>query len=151
MLVDGSVIANVPVETMHGLKRGPNVVVSFEAAEGQRYSVDYAALPKRSELIWRALNPISAQKLPPAPSAATVLVRSLMANRGHFEEHLTSEDWLIVPPTPADMGALDWRRHSELMASAYTFTRSAIEARGRPIFPQPADENRSSTPAKLTV
>ena len=151
MLVDGSVIANVPVETMHGLKRGPNVVVSFEAAEGQRFPVDYATLPKRSELIWRALNPMSAQTLPRAPSAATVLVRSLMANRGHFEQWLTPEDWLLVPPTPADMGALDWRRHSELMASAYDYARSAIETRGPSLFPQPADEDRCSAPAKLTV
>ncbi|AGK58939.1 cyclic nucleotide-binding protein [Hyphomicrobium denitrificans 1NES1] len=135
MLVDGSVIANVPVDTMHRLKRGPNVVVSFEAGDCQRFPVDYAALPERRKLIWQTLNPMAAQNRTHAPSAATVLVRSLMANRGHFERHLTAEDWLLVPPTPRDMGALDWRRHSELMESAYAYTRTAIEARGLPIFP----------------
>jgi NTE family protein len=131
MLVDGSVISNVPVETMHSLKRGPNIVVSFQAGEGQKFSVDYSTLPRRRELVWRALNPFTSHALPAAPSAATVLVRSLMANRGHFERHLQADDWLLVPPTPAEMGALDWRRHSEIMDAAYQHTRSEIDRRGR--------------------
>lgn len=134
MLVDGSVIANVPIDTMHHLKRGPNVVVSFEAGDRQRFAVDYASLPKRRELIWQALNPRSARSMRHVPSAATVLVRSLMANRGHFERYLTEDDWLLVPPTPPGMGALDWRRHSELMNAAYRYTRDAIERRGQPLF-----------------
>jgi NTE family protein len=133
MLVDGSVIANVPIETMHSLKRGPNVVVSFQTAQSERFSVDYNALPKRRELIWRALNPISGDALPAAPSAATVLVRSLMANRSHFQRHVTPDDWLLVPPTPPEMGALDWRRHSELMQTAYVYTLSAIRERATPL------------------
>lgn len=134
MLVDGSVIANVPIDTMHRLKRGPNVVVSFDTGGRQHYPVDYASLPKRRELIWQTLNPLAARKIPHAPSAATVLVRSLMANRGHFERHLTAEDWLLVPPTPPGMGALDWKRHSELMNSAYAYARSAMKTRGWPLF-----------------
>jgi NTE family protein len=129
MLVDGSVIANVPIETMHSLKRGPNIVVSFQTAEKQRFTVDYATLPRRKDLIWLALNPLSARELPSAPTAATVLIRSLMANRSHFERHLQPDDWLLIPPTPPEMGALDWRRHSELMEAAYRYTRDAIAAR----------------------
>lgn len=135
MLVDGSVIANVPIDTMHSLKRGPNVVVSFQADATQRFDVDYSALPKRRELIWQALNPKAVRNHSEAPSAASVLVRSLMANRSHFERHLTENDWLLVPPTPPGMGALDWKRHSELMEMAYRYTWSAIEMRGRPLFP----------------
>lgn len=129
MLVDGSVIANVPIETMHSIKRGPNVVVTFNAPHGQRFAVDYASLPKRSELIWRTFSPLSGHALPKAPSAATVLVRSLMANRSNFERSLLPSDWLLVPPTPPNMGALDWRRHTELMEAAYVFTRAELEAR----------------------
>jgi len=134
MLVDGSVIANVPIDTMHRLKRGPNIVVSFETGDRQSFPVDYASLPKRRELIWQSLNPLAARKLLQAPSAATVLVRSLMANRNHFERHLTADDWLLVPPTPPGMGALDWKRHSELVELAYIYTRTSIETRGQPVF-----------------
>lgn len=129
MLVDGSVISNVPIATMHRLKHGPNVVVSFQAGGRQSYDVDYAALPGRRDLLWRALNPLARRTLPPAPSAATVLVRSLMADRDHFERHLSPDDWLLVPPTPAELGALDWRRHTEIMNTAYQHTRAAIERR----------------------
>ncbi len=131
MLVDGSVISNVPIETMHGLKRGPNVVVSFQAGEGQKFSVDYAALPGRRDLIWQTLNPLSSRTPPTAPSAATVLIRSLMANRGHFERYLEPGDWLLVPPTPPEMGALDWRRHTEIMEAAYNHTQTEIASSGR--------------------
>ena len=71
MLVDGSVIANVPIDTMHRLKRGPNVVVSFDTGDRQQFPVDYASLPKRRELIWQLLNPRSTGRTPHAPSAAT--------------------------------------------------------------------------------
>ena len=129
MLVDGSVIANVPIAAMHGIKTGPNVVVSFNPRDAERFDIDYDALPARGELIWQSLNPFGHRTLPKAPSAGTVLVRSLMANRAHFEKHLEKDDWLLLPPTPADMGALDWRRHSELAASAYNFTVAEIDAR----------------------
>jgi len=134
MLVDGSVIANVPIATMHALKSGPNVVVSFETGQNRRFPVDYAALPKRRELLWRMFNPRAAPASA-APSAATVLVRSLMANRDHFERHLTADDWLLVPPTPPGIGALDWRRHTELMETAYLHTKQEIAARGLLLFP----------------
>lgn len=129
MLVDGSVIANVPIETMHALKRGPNIVVSFRAPESQTFTVDYAALPARRDLVWRTLNPLRRGDLPRAPSAATVLVRSLMANRTHFERHMEPSDLLFVPPTPADMGALDWRQHSTLVDTACRYAREEITRR----------------------
>ena len=121
MLVDGSVLSNVPVEIMHALKGGPNVVVSFNAPQGERFDVSYGDLPARGELLRRSLNPFKRAALPRAPSAVTVLIRSLMANRDHFERLLEPSDWLLMPPVPMDMGALDWRRHSEIMESAYRY------------------------------
>jgi NTE family protein len=129
MLVDGSVISNVPVDVMHQIKAGPNVVVAFNAPAGERFNVAYETLPGRNTLAWHALNPFSKTKLPDAPSAATVLVRSLMANRSHFERQLKPDDWLLMPPVPMDMGALDWRGHSNLVEVAYRYTLAAIAAR----------------------
>lgn len=129
MLVDGSVASNVPADIMRTIKTGPNVVVTFDPPAGERFNVDYAALPERRELALKMLTPWGRASLPAAPSAATVLVRSLMANRNHFERHIEPGDWLLMPPTPAGMGALDWRRHSDLMEAAYGYALSEISRR----------------------
>jgi NTE family protein len=126
MLVDGSVVSNVPVDVMHKLKTGPNVVVAFNPPTGERFNVTYDTLPGRRALMWHSVNPFSQTQLPDAPSAATVLIRSLMANGEHFERQLTDTDWLLMPPVPKDMGALDWSRHSELMEQAYRYTLGEI-------------------------
>lgn len=129
MLVDGSVISNVPIDVMHRIKSGPNVVVTFSEPKGDRFAIDYATLPARNELVWKSLNPWGRDDLPDAPSAATVLIRCLMANRNHFERHLEAGDWLLMPPTPPEMGALDWRRHSELVEAAYRYALAEIARR----------------------
>ena len=132
MLVDGSVVSNVPIDVMHDLKTGPNVVVAFNPPAGERFDVAYDALPARGALIWHAVNPFSTAVMPDAPSAGTVLVRSLMANRSHFERQLQKDDWLLMPPVPMDMGALDWRRHSELVETAYRYTLAEIARKATP-------------------
>ena len=126
MLVDGSVVSNVPIDVMHQMKSGPNVVVCFNPPAGERFDIAYNRLPARNAQVWHALNPFSRAEFPNAPSAATVLVRSLMGNRGHFERQLHDGDWLLMPPMPMDMGALDWRRHSELVELAYRYTLKEI-------------------------
>jgi len=119
MLVDGCLLDNVPIQTMHQLKSGPNVVVSFHIPELERFDVDYATLPSRAELIQMTLNPFTRHKLPEAPGLTTVLMRSLMANRQDFNRQLKPDDLLFVPPIPDDMGILDWNRHTELVENAY--------------------------------
>lgn len=119
MLVDGCLLDNVPVRTMNELKTGPNVVISFHIPELQRFDVDYASLPSRTELIAMSLNPLARGRLPEAPGLTTVLMRSLMANRDDFNRQLGPEDVLLVPPIPANMGILDWHRHTELFERAY--------------------------------
>jgi NTE family protein len=119
MLVDGCLLDNLPITTMHTLKSGPNVVVSFEIPELERFDVKYASLPSRAELIRMSINPLTRGKLPDAPGLTTVLMRSLMAGRDDFLRQMKQDDVLFVPPIPADMGILDWHRHAELVRNAY--------------------------------
>ncbi|MFA5898550.1 MAG: patatin-like phospholipase family protein [Hyphomicrobium sp.] len=119
MLVDGCLLDNVPVRTIHRLKGGPNLVVSFHIPELERFEVNYSTLPSRAELIRMSINPLTRGKLPEAPGLTMVLMRSLMANRNDFQHHLKSDDVLLVPPIPADMSILDWTRHAELVRNAY--------------------------------
>lgn len=122
MLVDGALLDNVPVRVMHELKSGPNVVVSFAMPHLERFDVNYDDLPDRANLIKAMINPFARGSLPPAPGVATVLMRSLMANRHGFEQHLADDDLLLVPPIPAEMGLLHWHRHTDLMDLAYQWT-----------------------------
>jgi len=128
MLVDGCLLDNVPIRTMHEIKSGPNVVVSFHIPELQRFEVDYDQLPSRAELIGMSLNPLTRGRLPDAPGLTTVLMRSLMANRHDFNRQLKPADLLLVPPIPDDMGILDWSRHAELFENAYHW---GLEEMGR--------------------
>ena len=122
MLVDGCLLDNVPIRVMHDLKSGPNVVVSFEMPVLERFDVDYETLPSRGELLRWAFDPRKRGLLPAAPGLTTVLMRSLMANRHDFSRNLGAEDLLLVPPLPADMGLLDWTRHTELVRGSYAWS-----------------------------
>jgi NTE family protein len=126
MLVDGALVENVPVRAMREQKAGPNIVIAFEAPQLERFSVDYQSLPSRGSLVRRLILPLGAEPLPDAPSLGSVLMRSLLANRQGFERHLTSEDLLLVPPLPSDMGILDWARHGELLGAAYRWGLAAV-------------------------
>ena len=137
MLVDGCLLDNVPIRSMHEMKGGPNIVVSFEVPQLERFTVDYQTLPSRKDLVRRALVPFRRVPLPNAPGLGSVLMRSLMVNRQDFERHMTPRDLLMVPPLPRDMGILEWNRHTELMESAYRWAITEIprlQAEGHPAF-----------------
>lgn len=126
MLVDGCLLDNVPIRVMHELKSGPNVVMSFEVPDLERFDVRYDALPSRGELMREAVGLIRRRSGPKAPHVGTVLLRSLMANRKDFKRHLGGEDLLLVPPLPQGMGILDWHRHGELAEATYHWASGEI-------------------------
>lgn len=128
MLVDGSLIDNVPVAAMHDLKTGPNIVIAFEPRGVERFDIAYDSLPSRSELVRLAMTPWGRERLPGAPGLASVLMRSLMANRHAFHESLTGDDLLLLPPTPSGIGFLDWHRHRELFEEGYRWGRARLPA-----------------------
>ena len=53
-----------------------------------------------------------------------------MTNRQDFKRHLTRDDLVLVPPVPADMGLLDWHRHTELMETACSWAREELTRLG---------------------
>ncbi|MGC2411039.1 MAG: cyclic nucleotide-binding and patatin-like phospholipase domain-containing protein [Methyloceanibacter sp.] len=135
MLVDGSLLDNVPVRSMRRLKSGPNVVVNLRSEDIRSGTVDYAALPSRGRMLRQLLNPF-ARRLPRAPGVATVLLRSLMVHRERLSDTLNAEDLLVAPPLPEDVNVMDWHRHAELTARAYDHTAKLIEglrAAGHPL------------------
>ncbi len=137
MLVDGCLTDNVPINAMHAVKSGPNIVVDFNVPDAGAVCQPGAHLPSRRELLWASLTKSRRQQLPHFPSPAAVLLRSLMLNRSKVQAALGPADVLLEPAMPADMNHLDWHRHAQLRREAYAFATAELEklaSAGHPIF-----------------
>jgi NTE family protein len=128
MLVDGCLIDNVPLASMHQLKSGPNLVVHFGEPAAEMFDVDYAALPGRLELIAAMLMPFRKKLLPAAPSAVNVLWRSLVAHQRYDTLPTAALDAVMRPPLPIEVDVTDFDRHTEIFLASYLWARETIAA-----------------------
>jgi NTE family protein len=126
MLVDGCLIDNVPLTSMHQLKSGPNLVVHFGEPAAEMFDVDYAALPGRLELIAAMLTPFRKKLLPAAPSAVNVLWRSLVAHQRYDTLPVGPFDTVMRPPPPVGIDVTDFDRHTEIFEASYLWAKEAI-------------------------
>ncbi|MET0674283.1 MAG: hypothetical protein ABW175_00650, partial [Bradyrhizobium sp.] len=128
MLVDGCLIDNVPLASMHQLKSGPNLVVHFGEPAAELFDVDYASLPGRLELIAALMTPFRRKLLPAAPSAVNVLWRSLVAHQRYDMLPVGPFDTVMRPPTPLGIDVTDFDRHAEIFETSYDWAKGAIAA-----------------------
>src|SRR3954452_14553014 len=128
MLVDGCLIDNVPLEPMHQLKSGPNLVVHFGEPAIEKFDVDYAALPGRLELAAAMLVPFRKKLLPPAPSAVNVLWRSLVAHQRYDTLPAAPLDYVMRPPIPPGVRVTEFERHTEIFDVSYAWAQTRIAA-----------------------
>ena len=121
ILVDGGVLDNVPVKVMHGLKAGPNIVVSLgDPNEIWRTKALYGDIRGR----WRLLRDVIFRRKRDAdfPSIVEIMSRSMVvASRMASKEMLGEQDILVNPPIIPNMQILDWHLGRELaeMAAEY--------------------------------
>ncbi len=121
ILVDGGVLDNVPVKVMHGLKAGPNIVVSLgDPHEIWRTDVQYDDIRGR----WGLLKDVILRRKRDSefPSIVEVMSRSMVvASRMASKEMLGGQDILVNPPIIPNMQILDWQLGRELaeMAADY--------------------------------
>ncbi|MCA6119882.1 patatin-like phospholipase family protein [Bradyrhizobium sp. WSM 1738] len=128
MLVDGCLIDNVPLASMHQLKSGPNLIVHFGEPAAEMFDVDYESLPGRLELIAAMLTPFRKKLLPEAPSAVNVLWRSLVAHQRYDTLPTGPFDTVMRPPLPLDIDVTDFDRHTEIFEASYAWAKEAIVA-----------------------
>lgn len=126
MLVDGSIMNNLPLEQMKELKIGPNVVVNLGSSGPQKHYIDYDRIPGATELAVALLNPFGRARLPQVPSMFQVIVASMLAHRSQ-DIAVDEEDVLVCPQVSNPIGFMDWSRHSELFSDAYDWTSRWIE------------------------
>jgi len=126
ILVDGSLLDNVPVRQMLKLKTGPNVVINFDPPEIRVSGIDYDSLPSRRQLVQSKLLPFLSPPLPQAPGPGNIITRSLAVNRTDFRQFMTSDDLLFEPPIPSDISIMDWQHHSRLKDLAQKYGKAEI-------------------------
>ena len=124
-LVDGSILDNVPLDAMKSLKNGPNIVVNFTDPLPANFEDDYDDLPGRGDLLMHHMFPFGDRKLPKLPTLSTTIIRSMMASQKKLT-NVSELDLVLQPPLPVDMSVMDWRRHSELVASAHDFAKAEL-------------------------
>ncbi|NRD90407.1 hypothetical protein C8024_14470 [Sphingopyxis sp. BSNA05] len=121
ILVDGGVLDNVPVRIMHGLKAGPNMVVSLgDPNEVWRTEAHYDDIRGRWSLLRDVI--LRRKQTVQFPSIVEIMSRSMVvASRMASKEMLGEQDILVNPPIIADMQILDWHLGRELaeMAAEY--------------------------------
>lgn len=121
ILVDGGVLDNVPVKVMHGLKAGPNIVVSLgDPHEIWRTDVLYDDIRGR----WSLLRDVILRRKRDVefPSIVEIMSRSMVvASRMASKEMLGDQDILVNPPIIPNMQILDWHMGRELAELAANY------------------------------
>ncbi|MEH6790029.1 cyclic nucleotide-binding and patatin-like phospholipase domain-containing protein [Parasphingorhabdus sp.] len=118
ILVDGGVLDNVPVKVMHGIKAGPNIVVSLgDPNEVWRTKAHYDDIRGRWSLLRDVL--LRRKQKTAFPSIVEIMSRSMVvASRMASKEMLNDQDILVNPPIIPGMQILDWHHGRELAAMA---------------------------------
>ena len=128
MLVDGSVIDNIPLRSMKAIKAGPNLVVHFGTrAMQQRFAVDYASIPGRWGLFRQMLTPSGRRKLPNLPNPVSVLQRCLSMHQTPDSLPLGPLDLVLTVPVFPGANFMDFDRHTEVFAAAYRWCHQQID------------------------
>lgn len=126
MLVDGGVMDNAPLASLKEIKHGPNLVVHFGRTGLQRFDCRYEDIPARRELLTALLNPFARRRLPRAPGATNVLMRSLMAHQ-RYELPVGPHDLVLRPPPFPGSAFLDFDRHTEVFRAAREWAHRTLE------------------------
>jgi NTE family protein len=127
MLVDGGVVANIPLAPMKTLKGGPNLIVHFGVAPAQRYTVKYESIPGRRQLISRMLNPFAREKLPDVPGSVSILRRCFGIHQNPDLLPIEPLDLVLAPPPFPGSSFIDFDRHTEVYEAAYRWCNSQID------------------------
>ena len=122
-------------------------VVDFPLPTIGRSEAGYQDIPGRWQVARAYCSPRGISRLPDAPGLGNVLVRAMMMSRQPSAVP-GAMDRVLSPPLPTDMGILDWSRHTELMAAAYSYADAEIDAalaRGDSAFSAIVETSRGRT------
>ena len=119
VLIDGSLIDNVPIEAMRQLKPGPNIILNFLPDAAWRVEAKYEDLPNRAQVL-AGLVRRPKEGTPCHPTAFAILARSMVVNARKLLTEIDVEDDVLLNLSVLEgMTFLDWKRGRELFEVAY--------------------------------
>lgn len=128
VLIDGSLIDNVPLDTMRGLKPGSNIVLNFLPDQAWRVEAKYEDLPNRVQALGGLLR-APGKGVPRHPTAFNILARSMVVNARRLlsQIHVGNDVLLNLSVLPG-MSFMDWRKGRALFDAAQDQMNVALDA-----------------------
>lgn len=130
MLADGSILTPLPLEPMHRLNGGPNVIARAALPPFGKSPVRYGDLPawQRQARSWLPRRR-SAGMLPVLPSFEKLLVMATQGTANADNGSLGTMDMVLAAPIPPNMDVLAWKHHGRLKDMSYQWALQELERR----------------------
>lgn len=127
VLIDGSLMDNVPVDAMRALKAGSNVVLNFVPGKPWTVCARYEDYPTRIKALTTMIRKPK-RETERHPTAFTVLARAMVVNaRKLLRQINVGNDVLLNISVLKGMSFMDWKRGRELFDVAYTQVSEMLE------------------------
>lgn len=124
-LVDGGVMNNAPLDAIRRLKSGPNLLVHFGQSGIERFPVRNEDIPGRLQLLLALLLSFG-RALPRAPSAASIVLRSLGVHQ-RYDFPATAHDLILAPPRFPGSSFLNLDGHAAVLKASRLWALEAID------------------------
>lgn len=130
-LTDGAVADPLPIERMHIINAGPNVVARTAMAPFGKAPIPYRDLPahQRAARHWLPWRRYAARRNLPLPGFETMLA-SVTSRAAKVEaDALGPLDMLLAVPIPGPLDVMAWDQHSRLKDQSYQWALAELEKR----------------------
>ncbi|MFT5172191.1 MAG: putative acylesterase/phospholipase RssA/CRP-like cAMP-binding protein [Gammaproteobacteria bacterium] len=135
LLVDGGVVANMPVEAMQAM--GANVIIGSDVSPQEDLTAAYPGkkLPSGWRILWHRLLPFRAPLR--APSIGEIVMRLVTLNDTKTREDARQRCDLLVKPQLESFGMLQFDAIDEMVEQGHTDMQREIDALGEdsPLWP----------------
>jgi len=127
VLIDGSILDNLPIGIMSSLKQGPNIAIAFDSPNANWLSkADYKQFPSRGALLRNAVSKRkTSTNFPTLIETTQRIIRVI--SRVSPDDVDIEHNFIITPPMIEGMKILDWHLCAELAEKAESHVSQQIE------------------------
>ena len=130
LLTDGAIGGALPLERMHSINAGPNVVARAAIAPFGKAPIPYRDLAAQQRIARHWLPWKRADALCGLPSFETMMAAVTSGNAGReVEDQLGVLDMMLAAPIPDHLDVMAWSEHSRLKDQSYQWALSELEKR----------------------